>query len=78
VREAVDAVLGREPHEAPPWLHVTVLRLGRPARVEPGEAAETGEQTFAVSRGALYDSHQSPGGPPRYRELAAVDFAPVP
>jgi RNA 2',3'-cyclic 3'-phosphodiesterase len=78
VREAVDAVLGREPADAPPWLHVTVLRLGRPARVGPGEASEGGEQAFAVSRGALYDSHQSPGGPPRYRELAAVEFAPVP
>ena len=78
VREAVDAVLGREPSDAPPWLHVTVLRLGRPARVEPDGVPGGGEQMFAVSRGALYDSHQSPGGPPRYRELAAVEFAPVP
>jgi RNA 2',3'-cyclic 3'-phosphodiesterase len=78
VREALDLVLGREPADAPLWPHVTVLRLGRAARLEPPPAPDGREQTFAVSRGALYDSHQSPNGPPRYRELAAVEFAPVP
>jgi RNA 2',3'-cyclic 3'-phosphodiesterase len=78
VREAVDRVLGRDPGDEPLWPHVTVLRLGRPARLSPRHGLGGGEQMFAVSRGALYDSHQSPGGPPRYRELAAVEFAPVP
>jgi RNA 2',3'-cyclic 3'-phosphodiesterase len=78
VRAAVDAVLGRESRDGPLWPHVTVLRLARPARMEPAGAPEIGEQVFAISRGALYDSQQSPGGPPRYRELAAVEFAPVP
>ncbi len=78
VRTAVDAVLGREPGDGALWPHVTVMRLGRPARLGPLEAPGGREQVFDVSRGALYDSHQSPGGPPRYRELVAVDFGPVP
>lgn len=76
LRRALDGALGREPAAAPLWPHVTVLRLGRPARVAlppPGAA----EHLFDISRAALYDSHQSPGGPPQYRELAAVEFAPV-
>jgi 2'-5' RNA ligase len=78
VREALDGVLGRRPDGSALWPHVTVLRLGRPARLEPPAASGGREQVFDVGRGALYDSQQSPGGPPRYRELAAVEFAPVP
>jgi 2'-5' RNA ligase len=78
VRAAVDAVLGREPEGGALWPHVTVMRLGRPAPVGPLEAPNGREQVFDVSRGALYDSHQSPGGPPRYRELVAVEFSPSP
>jgi RNA 2',3'-cyclic 3'-phosphodiesterase len=78
VREAIDGVLGRDPDDGAMWPHVTVLRLGRPARLDPAPAPGGWEQVFAISRGALYDSHQSPGGPPRYRELASVEFAPVP
>jgi 2'-5' RNA ligase len=78
VREALDPVLGRTSDESPLWPHVTVLRLGRPARLERPAAPGAREHVFDVGRGALYDSHQSPGGPPRYRELAAVEFAPVP
>jgi RNA 2',3'-cyclic 3'-phosphodiesterase len=78
VREALDPVLGRTPDGSPLWPHVTVLRLGRPARLEPAAAPGGREQVFDVGRGALYDSQQSPGGPPRYRELAAVEFVPVP
>lgn len=78
VRAALDAVLGRAPEEVAPWLHVTVLRLPRPARLAPLDGPGGREQVFDVGRGALYDSHQSPGGPPRYRELVAVEFEPVP
>ena len=78
VRAAVDVVLGREPEDGALWPHVTVMRLGRPARIGPLEPPEGREQVFDVSRGALYDSHQSPGGPPRYRELVAVEFSPSP
>ena len=78
VREAVNPVLGRTPDGAALWPHVTVVRLGRPARLGPLEAPAGREQVFDVSRGALYDSHQSPEGPPRYRELVAVEFSPSP
>ena len=78
VRDALDALLGTRSDEAPLWPHVTVLRLRRPARLAPAAAPPGREQVFDVGRGALYDSQQSPGGPPRYRELAAVEFAPVP
>jgi 2'-5' RNA ligase len=78
VRAALDAVLGRASQEGAPWLHVTVLRLSRPARLAPLDGSVGREQVFDVGRGALYDSHQSPGGPPRYRELVAVEFGPVP
>lgn len=77
VREALAGVLGREADGTPLWPHVTVLRLSRAARVPPPPAPRWREHVFDVGRGALYDSHQSPGGPPRYRELAAVEFAPV-
>jgi len=78
VRAAVDPVLGRQAGDGALWPHVTVMRLGRPARLGPLEAPGGREQVFDVSRGALYDSHQSPGGPPRYRELVAVEFSPSP
>jgi 2'-5' RNA ligase len=78
VREALDGVLGRDSGGVPLWPHVTVLRLRRPARLGSLEDLQRREQVFDVGRGALYDSHQSPGGPSRYRELAAVEFAPVP
>ena len=78
VRAAVDAVLGREPEDGELWPHVTLMRLGQPGRVGPLEPPEGREQVFDVSRGALYDSHQSPGGPPRYRELVAVEFSSSP
>jgi RNA 2',3'-cyclic 3'-phosphodiesterase len=78
VRAALDPVLGRDSGEAGAWPHVTVVRLGRPARMEPPRGALGREHVFDVSRAALYDSVQSPGGPSRYRELVAVEFAPVP
>jgi RNA 2',3'-cyclic 3'-phosphodiesterase len=78
VRAALDAVLGRDSGEAALWPHVTLVRLGRPARMEPPRGPVGREHVFDVSRGALYDSVQSPGGPSRYRELVAVEFAPVP
>jgi 2'-5' RNA ligase len=78
VREALDPVLGRPSGRAPLWPHVTVLRLPRPARADPSADPAQWEHVFDVGRGALYDSHQSPGGPSRYRELVAVEFAPVP
>ena len=77
-RARLVAVLGRTPDGAALWPHVTVVRLGRPARLGPLEAPAGREQVFDVSRGALYDSHQSPEGPPRYRELVAVEFSPSP
>lgn len=77
LRAALDAVLGRQPERAPLWPHVTVLRLRPPARVAPAEPVGR-EHLFDISRAALYDSLQSPGGPPQYRELAAVELAPVP
>jgi 2'-5' RNA ligase len=77
VREAVGQALGRRREGPPFWPHVTVVRLRRPARVGPLPAPAGREQVFDVSRGALYDSHQSPDGPPRYRELVAVEFSPV-
>ena len=78
VPEALDGVLGRDSGGVLLWPHVTVLRLRRPARLGSLEDLRRREQVFDVGRGALYDSHQSPGGPSRYRELAAVEFAPVP
>ncbi len=78
VREAVGAALGRRPDASPLWPHVTVLRLAREARVDLPGPPSGGEHVFDVGRAALYDSHQSPGGPPRYRELVAVEFTPVP
>ncbi len=77
VRAAADAVLGRPSDPVPPWPHVTVARFRNAARVDPGEV-RIAEHLFDISRAALYDSHQSPAGPPRYRELAAIDLAPVP
>jgi 2'-5' RNA ligase len=77
LRAALDDVLGRPSDGAPLWPHVTVLRLRPPTRVRPAGAVER-EHLFDISRAALYDSHQSPGGPPQYRELAAVELAPVP
>jgi 2'-5' RNA ligase len=77
LRSALDAVLGRPAQPGPLWPHVTVLRLRPPARVRPSEPVGR-EHLFDISRAALYDSHQSPGGPPQYREVAAVELAPVP
>jgi 2'-5' RNA ligase len=77
LRAALDAVLGRAPAPEPLWPHVTVLRLRPPARVRLADPVEQ-EHLFDISRAALYDSHQSPGEPPQYRELAAVELAPVP
>jgi len=77
LRAALDDLLGRPPDGAPLWPHVTVLRLRPPARVRPAGEVER-EHLFDISRAGLYDSHQSPGGPPQYRELAAVELAPVP
>jgi 2'-5' RNA ligase len=77
VRAAVDAVLGRPADPAPHWPHVTVARLRPAARVDVG-GIRVPEHVFDISRAALYDSHQSPAGPPRYRELAAIDLGPVP
>jgi 2'-5' RNA ligase len=77
VRAAVDASLGRPPDDSAPWPHVTLVRLRRPARVDLPPAPDR-EHLFDISRAALYDSHQSPGGPSRYRELIAVELEPVP
>jgi hypothetical protein len=52
------------------------MRLRRPCRVELG-GLEIEEHLFDISRAGLYHSHQSPDGPPRYRELAGVELVPV-
>jgi len=76
VRAEVDVVLGRPADPSPFWPHVTLVRLRRPAAV--GELGGPGEEhVFDISRAALYDSEQSSQGPPRYRELAAVELVPV-
>ena len=77
VRAAVDAALERPPDGSAPWPHVTLVRLRRAARVDLPTATDE-EHVFDISRAALYDSHQSPGGPSRYRELIAVELQPVP
>ncbi|WP_217915798.1 RNA 2',3'-cyclic phosphodiesterase [Miltoncostaea marina] len=76
VRGAADRALGRAPSAVAFWPHVTIVRLRRPARVA-GLPAVDGERLFDISRAALYDSVQSPGGPPEYRELAAVELSPA-
>ena len=60
-----------------PWPHVTLVRLRRPVRVDLPPSTDR-EHMFDISRAALYDSHQSPGGPSRYRELFAVELQPAP
>jgi 2'-5' RNA ligase len=77
VRAAVDAALERSPDGSAPWPHVTLVRLRRAVRVDLPPATDE-EHMFDISRAALYDSHQSPGGPPRYRELFAVELRPAP
>lgn len=77
LRAAIGLALGRPVDDAPLWPHVTVMRLRRPARIGLSEVPLDGEHVFDVSRAALYDSQQSPGGPSRYRELVAVEFAPA-
>ena len=77
VRAAVDAALERSPDGSAPWPHVTLVRLRRAVRVDLAPATDE-EHMFDISRAALYDSHQSPGGPPRYRELFAVELRPAP
>ena len=77
VRAAVDGALERTPDGSRPWPHVTLVRLRRAARVDLPPAADE-EHMFDISRAALYDSHQSPGGPSRYRELFAVELQPAP
>jgi len=72
VRAAVDGVLGRAPDPAPLWPHVTLVRLRRPGPVDALPAP--GLEPFVAVRGALLDSHARPGGPPLYREVAAVDL----
>ena len=76
VRGAVDRVLGRAAAGDRFWPHVTLVRLRRPARAS-GLPPVDQEHLFDISRAALYDSVQSPGGPPEYRELAAVELSPA-
>jgi 2'-5' RNA ligase len=76
VRAAADAVLGRPADPSPFWPHVTLVRLREPARTG-GLDGVGREHLFDISRAALYDSEQSSQGPPRYRELAAVELVPV-
>jgi 2'-5' RNA ligase len=77
VRAAVDGVLGRAPDGRALWPHVTVARWSRPVRASRLSGVDQ-EHLFDISRAALYDSEQSPGGPPRYRELVAVELVPAP
>ena len=77
VRAAVEQALGRPGEEGRFWPHVTLVRLRPPARAAALPPVDR-EHLFDISRAALYDSVQSPGGPPTYRELAAVELSPAP
>ena len=64
VREAVDPRPREGPRTAPRCGRTSRwCSLGRPARLGPLQAPAGREQVFDISRGALYDSHQSPEGP---------------
>ena len=71
LRRLVADAVGREEVDARHWLHVTVLRLAKPTRLEgfdwPGD-----ERVFDISRATLYDSHIAPGRAPRYEPVVQV------
>ncbi|MEW6581832.1 MAG: RNA 2',3'-cyclic phosphodiesterase [Actinomycetota bacterium] len=70
--QAVRAAAGLDADPRPPWPHVTVVRLRRPARVDVRTGWYAPEQMFDLSRVTLYRSHLSHEGAPRYEPLAAV------
>lgn len=74
---AVARALGEAPPPRPLWAHVTLVRLRRPGAVEPA-ALPREERTFGISRAALYDSRQTPGGPPRYVRVAGITLGTIP
>lgn len=55
----------------PFWPHVTLVRMSRPTQVRRFPRSES-EHVFAIHRITLYDSHMSPGMPPRYEALMTV------
>ena len=72
VRAAVDALTGPRPDARPLWPHVTLVRLPRPAPVHA--LPDPALAPVVLVRGALLDSRRVHGGPPEYREVAAVDL----
>lgn len=55
----------------PFWPHVTILRFGRPTAVRRFPSTRH-EHVFDITRASLYDSHITPGRPPRYEALMEV------
>ena len=73
VTAAVGRVLEAPGEDRPLRPHVTLVRFRRPARVGRLEPMDE-ERVFDCSRCALYDSHQTPGSPPRYEALVMASL----
>lgn len=74
---AVGEALGAPPPRRPLWPHVTLVRMRRPGPVSLPRVPHE-ERTFGISRAALYDSRQTPGGPPRYERVVAITLGTTP
>lgn len=72
VEEVADVTASSE-EEHPLWLHVTLVRFGRPTAVANLPDVRW-EQVFAFSGITLYDSHQRTAEPPRYEPVATVSL----
>jgi len=72
VERVCGAVLsGYAADRRPFWPHVTVARFRRPGDVRRFPPIEH-EHVFDITRASLYDSHITPGEPPRYEALKEV------
>ena len=70
VGEIADVSGGSE-LERPIWLHVTLVRFGRPSPIANLPDVQW-EQVFAFTGITLYDSHQRTAEPPRFEPVATV------